>query len=152
MIRKPKKLKLIALFRKKMDAITDRVPWPNIHPNYISGSEIILALIFVLSFDEHNSVKMWIALGVLILGNIFDAVDGSIARKYHYDLEKGWIVDVVVDRITELIIFILFPWPWLAIWFANLLYTIIGYRYGYHTMLALRIPFLIYFVIVYFIL
>ena len=97
----------------------NQIDEPNIHPNIVSYSEVVLAIVFVFVFDATNPTRIGWALALLILGNLFDAVDGSIARKHGYDLEKGWIVDVSVDRITEFITFILFPWPWMVIWFIN---------------------------------
>jgi phosphatidylglycerophosphate synthase len=150
MIKKPQKIAWIAAYRKRQDAITDAIPWPNIHPNIISGLSIVFAIVFVIAFDPNDSMRLWLALAFLVIGNMLDAVDGSIARRYHYDLNKGWIVDVTVDRVAEFIIFLLFPIPWLVIWAVNLVVSIIAYQKGKHIMLALRIPFLIYFVIVYF--
>lgn len=137
--------------RSRMDPVTDSIPWPNIHPNIVSGAQVVAAMFFVIALLDPTRPRVWIAFALLLLGNILDAVDGSIARKYGYDQQKGWIVDVVVDRVAEFLTFILFPWYWLAIWLANIVYSIVGYKKGYHAMLALRIPFVFYFIWYYFV-
>lgn len=146
---KPKKYGFMKQIRSVTDRVTDSVPWPNIHPNIVSGSEVVVAILFVIALLDPTPARAWIAFGLLLLGNILDAADGSIARKYGYDMNKGWIVDVVVDRVTEFISFLLFPWYLMLIWVLNLIYSIVGYIKGYHSMLALRIPFIFYFLYYY---
>lgn len=73
------------------------MPFMWIHPNVISIISIFIFLPGMYFYAEGNSL-----LGTLfILGALFDAVDGTVARKRGISSPFGGVLDATIDRITE---------------------------------------------------
>jgi archaetidylinositol phosphate synthase len=67
---------------------------------------------------------VWLVLGAilaLLIGAYFDAVDGAMARRYHQISKMGGILDSVLDRVGEIVLYVglfiggLVP-GWLSLW------------------------------------
>jgi phosphatidylglycerophosphate synthase len=94
-------------FRKPIDDLIVKIPFPRINPDYISYSTLITTIISVYFFKKNNLGLFCLFLGLTLL---LDWMDGTIARKYHLESKKGWILDKTIDRISEIILFT-FIWP-----------------------------------------
>ena len=69
----------------------------NITPNNVTIFNIFLRMyIFYLFF---SGVKKYYLLGLLLLSNFFDALDGTLARKYNQVTEFGAFIDHTSDKI-----------------------------------------------------
>lgn len=94
-------------FRKPIDDFIAKLPFPNINPDYVSFSTLITTIIAVYFFTKH---EIWWFLGFLLLTLLLDWSDGTIARKYNRATRHGWLLDKIIDRISEIILFS-FIWP-----------------------------------------
>lgn len=133
---------------KKLRAITDyyvlRLPLPRINPNILSGLSIISSLGFILSLSlSESSLKLPFAF--LIITLLLDWLDGLIAKKHCLASEKGYIVDVASDRLSEAILFIPFFFPWFYLFTINMILTMFSFVRNRHIILPLRLIFAVYF-------
>ena len=120
----PSKIALVAKARELSDYWLMRLPWPNINPSLITGIAVPLSLVFVFLWDKY---PFWAFLA-LSVSLVTDWLDGIIAKKYHRASEKGWLADVITDRICEGIIFAKFFTPWFYFFLFNILMTFLSYK------------------------
>ena len=88
--------------RKPIDDFIVKIPFPRINPDYISFFTLITTIISVYFFLNG---KLWVFWIFLLLTLLLDWLDGTIARKYKMESIKGWWLDKIIDRISEIIIF-----------------------------------------------
>lgn len=138
----PRRVELAGKIRKLYDHWLIRLPWPNIDPTAVSLLSVMAALGFVY-FHMHD--YYWIAVIMLILNMLFDVIDGVIARKYFRTSRKGWIIDTLTDRMSELIIVSVFFTPWFYFWIVNVVLSFRSYVTNKSFILYLRVFFLIYY-------
>jgi CDP-diacylglycerol--glycerol-3-phosphate 3-phosphatidyltransferase len=74
----------------------------NIHPNVITISSLLLA---VIAFFFYRSGIFWAGGIFLFLCGIFDTFDGEIARRKNMISKLGGFLDSTVDRVNEFIIY-----------------------------------------------
>ncbi|KPL15400.1 hypothetical protein AMJ74_01615 [candidate division WOR_3 bacterium SM1_77] len=74
----------------------------NIHPNVITVSSLILA---VIAFFFYKNGTFWAGAIFLFWCGIFDTFDGEIARHKNMISKLGSFLDSTVDRINEFIIY-----------------------------------------------
>jgi CDP-diacylglycerol--glycerol-3-phosphate 3-phosphatidyltransferase len=74
----------------------------NIHPNVITVSSLIFALI---AFFFYKNGTFWAGAIFLFWCGIFDTFDGEIARRKNMISKLGSFLDSTVDRINEFIIY-----------------------------------------------
>jgi cardiolipin synthase len=65
-------------------------------PNLLTLSRIAIVPILILMLKDHNFVA---ALGAFLFAGVSDALDGWIAKRYHYTTRFGAILDPVADKI-----------------------------------------------------
>jgi phosphatidylglycerophosphate synthase len=94
-------------FRTPIDNWVVKLPFPKINPDYISYSTLVTTIISVYFFKKNSLGLFCLFLGITL---ILDWLDGTIARKYNLESKRGWILDKVIDRISEIILFT-FIWP-----------------------------------------
>ncbi len=140
-----KKLKFVSAFRKFTDSCVAFLPLPNVNPDIVSLMSLILSAVFL--FFDNILVQIIILIFVLIL----DWMDGLIARKYNFrknekEEEKGWMVDVIIDRLSEGVIFILYFNPWFWLFILNSILSLVSYKIRKHLSLPLRQAFLVWLV------
>jgi phosphatidylglycerophosphate synthase len=93
--------------RTPIDKWVVKLPFPKINPDYISYSTLVTTIISVYFFKKNSLGLFCLFLGITLL---LDWLDGTIARKYNLESKRGWILDKVIDRISEIILFA-FIWP-----------------------------------------
>ncbi len=138
---KHRKLIVVEKLRKFADAAIIDLPLPKINPNFVSGLSVLAAITFVLSLRFSYAI----AFAALVINLLLDLFDGVIAKKYGLESEKGYMVDVFADRLSEGIIFIPFFAPWFYLFALNnalSMYSFVSYK---HVILPLRHVFLAYF-------
>lgn len=74
----------------------------NIHPNVVTMSSLVLAII---AFFFYKSGIFWAGGIFLFLCGIFDSFDGEIARRRNMISKLGSFLDSTVDRVNEFIIY-----------------------------------------------
>jgi len=92
-----------------------------------NGATIIAFVIGVLSAGLVCLRMLWPAVAVLWLSGLFDAVDGTIARKTGTSSPLGTLLDIVFDRIVEILMLMALVYiePELALYVAVVLCSII---------------------------
>ena len=77
-------------------------------PNCISAFRILLIPLYVLLFFEAiriPSAKPLASAGfVFILAGISDALDGFLARHYHWITDIGKLLDPLADKLLEVVV------------------------------------------------
>lgn len=99
----PRRLPGVKDFRAWIDPKVMTLPWPKVSPDFVSVLGVIAAGIFLWAYRS----GVWWALGTLAASLFFDLADGAIVRKHfsnRSDEEKhrGWLHDVVFDRLAEI--------------------------------------------------
>lgn len=130
-----KKFRIIKQIRAVTDYYLLKLPLPKINPNIVSGMTIMTSLGFVFSLSE-SSPKLPFAFLMLTL--LFDSLDGLITRKHNIASEKGYIVDLTSDRISEAILVIPFFFPWFYFFVINMILTLFSFVSNKHIILPLR--------------
>jgi CDP-diacylglycerol--glycerol-3-phosphate 3-phosphatidyltransferase len=74
----------------------------NIHPNVITISSLVLAII---AFIFYRQGTFWAGAIFLFWCGIFDTFDGEIARRKNMISKLGSFLDSTVDRVNEFIIY-----------------------------------------------
>jgi len=76
-------------------------------PNLISFIRLLL-IIPVIWYLLHERYE--IALGLFIIAGLSDAVDGYLARKYHWGSHLGGWLDPVADKAMQVSVYICLTW------------------------------------------
>lgn len=131
------------LYRNLMDKYENHLVLPIKDPNFYQVLSILLSGVFLFKPQP----LLGITLIVAILYS--DWLDGAVARRYKLTSREGWMIDVVVDRISEGLMFVAYIGTTVGnIFFGLYLFNIIGAYYsvksGRHFLLAIRFFYLIY--------
>ena len=135
------KLGFVEKTRKKTDKPLLDLPLPKISPNKISALSIITSLLFLLVFPYSKVGAFLLIIATLAL----DWFDGLIAKKYKLASEKGYVVDMTADRMSEGLILVLFP-PWFVLFTLNNILSIFSFVKKKHVIIPLRHIFALYFI------
>lgn len=135
--------------KKIMDALLARfahITW--LDADKISGLSLVCSLLVNILFSKRMMIGGLFALfSVLFL----DALDGAVARvKGQATSKEGWIVDVSVDRISEVFISIALSRVFIFLAIFNTGLTIYSYKFKRCVIIPLR-QFLFFILIFYFI-
>lgn len=105
--------------------------------NWITLSRIffgpLFAYFFMHGMTENCMSSFWISLGMLILIEISDGIDGFVARKFNQVTDMGKYLDPLADSMSRLTIFLSFllagliPW-WMFLIFLYRDITVSGVR------------------------
>lgn len=136
----PVRLRFVKKTKEFLDSIFLKLPLPKVNPNAVSGLSIVTSIFFVLALDYP-----FLAFAIMLITFLLDGLDGLVARKYKLASEKGYMVDVFSDRLSEGIIFTPFFVPWFYLFTLNAILTVLGYARGKHRLIPLRPFFMLYF-------
>ncbi len=88
---------------KILDAIVRAVAYGGVHPNILTiigvGINVICGVLFGFGY-------FFIAGIVLILANLFDMLDGNVARLTGKTTKFGGFLDSTLDRLSDMVVFI----------------------------------------------
>jgi len=77
-------------------------------PNILCYIRIILVPLFVYFYlsgyfyeGGHNLVRLWIAIGFIVLASITDYIDGQVARKFNLITDLGKFLDPLADKFMQ---------------------------------------------------
>ncbi len=93
-------------------------------PNALTvGRGVLGPVIAYLITLEHQSILI-VALGLMIVAEISDYLDGVVARKLNQESELGRVLDPICDSIYHLSVFMAFLHnAWLSAWMLFIIYT-----------------------------
>jgi CDP-diacylglycerol---glycerol-3-phosphate 3-phosphatidyltransferase len=87
----------------------------------LTFSRIFIIPFFPLIYLEHDALGIsflyvpYILLGILLVCEITDIVDGMVARKTNTVTDLGKILDPMADTITRIFVFVTFTRGWISI-------------------------------------
>ena len=76
-------------------------------PNSVTSIGFLLTLVASLLYSSGLGT-VWLVWGTvlaLLIGAYFDAIDGAMARRYHQISKMGGILDSVLDRVGEIVLY-----------------------------------------------
>jgi len=90
-------------------------------PNFLTIFRLFLSPIFIVVFLLHH---WWVALGVAVIFEVTDLLDGFLARRYRMVSPLGKLIDPLADSTSRFSVFLAFvtapsvradPWPVLLV-------------------------------------
>lgn len=141
-----KKLKSAELVKKFKDALFLKLPLPRVNPDAISALSLVFSIVFLFSSN------LYFQIIILAMVLILDGMDGLVAEKYKYrknkkEKNKGWMVDVTVDRLSEGVISLVSFIPLFPLFILNSVLALWSYKTKRHLILPLRQILLLYLII-----
>lgn len=137
----PERLKLASWYRSVYQKLEPKMWVPKVNPSVYQVIAILLSFIFLVS--RESGIRFLLAFVIICL----DWWDGATARRYGLAGEEGYMIDVVVDRLSELVMF--FPLYggvpgiiWFVLSLVNLIMSFVSYKTGRHAILPLRFAYL----------
>jgi CDP-diacylglycerol---glycerol-3-phosphate 3-phosphatidyltransferase len=82
--------------------------------NYFTFIRIIMSPIFLLVYVEHVALGItfqllpYVLIGLLLISEFSDALDGFLARKYNQVTDLGKVLDPMADSIARISVFLTF--------------------------------------------
>lgn len=120
-----------------------KIPWVN--PSWYQLVGLFLS-VFIL-FVQSDAIASLIVATVLLL----DWFDGMSARVLGLVSRKGWMLDVTVDRVSEMFMFVPFllsgEWWWFFAGVVNILLSHYSVVTGKHRILPLRFFYLVFLIV-----
>ena len=143
----PQRTKLAKIYRSVLDRYESYLVFPIRDPNFYQVLSVFLSAVFLFKPQPF--------LGVCLMSLILlsDWMDGAAARKYKLTSREGWMIDVVVDRISEGFIFVVYLGTFVGnlcfgIYLLNIIGSIYSIKSGKHLLLPIRFFYLIYLIII----
>lgn len=94
-------------------------------PNFVTSIRIFLSPVFIVLFLMDNAYMKLLSVGVILICEISDIVDGYLARKYKSVTTIGKLLDPLADSIFRFSVFLsLFATGYAQLW----MIVIIFYR------------------------
>jgi phosphatidylglycerophosphate synthase len=124
-------------YRSVTKFLERHISLPAVNPSVYQVAAILASLAFLYTDSD------WVKIGLLLFILLTDWLDGATARQHGTQTRAGYIMDVVIDRASEVIIFIGAASTPLGFVFFALSLVNIGLAYysivtGKHTLLPLR--------------
>lgn len=133
----PERLKTATWYRSISQNFEKKIWLPKINPSVYQMAAIILSFVFLMIDDKP---MRFVILAIILIS---DWLDGATARKYGLCGESGYMIDVVVDNLSEYIMF--FPihggvaeMVWFVLSMINLALSFLGFKTGKHLLMPLR--------------
>jgi phosphatidylglycerophosphate synthase len=142
----PVRTQLAQLYRQPLHKLERVLPFPIKDPNVYQLLGLTLSVFFL--FTKTSSQQIIILSLVLIL----DWFDGATARKFSLTSKSGYLIDVLVDRFSEGLIFIAVlnstaGKVFFGFYLLNNILSFYSVKSGKHTIIALRFFYLIFLII-----
>ncbi len=139
----PQKMKISKSYRVILNAVEKRVHVLNVNPSIYQVFGVMLSIIF---FYKPTVVIQSILIAIILL---LDWLDGFTARQYKTITLSGYMIDVVIDRFSEGIIFFSFIGTTVGnlfyiLWLCNVILSYVSIHKHIHISFPLRFMYLIY--------
>lgn len=93
-------------------------------PNLLSLGRAILGPVVLTLILSEAPWGLWVALGLMLVAEATDYIDGEVARRFDQESEIGRLVDPVCDSIYHLSVFLAFlAMGWMAAWMLFVIYA-----------------------------
>ncbi len=93
-------------------------------PNLLSLLRGLLGPVVLALILSEAAWALWAALGLMLLAELTDFIDGEIARRYGQETELGRLADPVCDSVYHLSVFLAFlAMGWMAAWMLFVIYA-----------------------------
>jgi len=141
----PKRSDVAQIYRKVLVGFEKYLIFPIKNPNFYQIFSLIVSTLFL--FVVGTELRALLVLSVLVA----DWLDGAVARRYKLANRQGWLIDVVVDRVSEGFIFaaVLFTGvgkAFFALYLVNIVLSMYSIKSQKHLILPLRFFYLIFLV------
>lgn len=77
-------------------------PFRRTNPNALSALSLVFALGFGVFYFLSSEYTIVIAIFLLVLSSLFDAIDGKVARMRRLSSKRGDLVDHFFDRVSDI--------------------------------------------------
>lgn len=139
----PKRNKLAKVYRNILDRYEDKLVFPIKDPNFYQIMSVFLSALFLF-----KPQPIWAIVSILVI-LLSDWMDGAVARKYGLTSREGWMIDVVIDRISEGLMFVVYLGTmvgkiFFGIYLVNIALSFYSIKSGKHLLIAIRFFYLIY--------
>jgi CDP-diacylglycerol--glycerol-3-phosphate 3-phosphatidyltransferase len=86
-------------------------------PNAITWYRVVAAVPIILLLVSGSNTALWAALGLMIVAEISDGIDGWVARRYGQVSAVGKILDPMADSLYRVSVFTAFAANrWIPVW------------------------------------
>lgn len=138
----PKRTGLANFYRSALDKWEKYLVFPLKNPSYYQVIGLMLSVVYLFS---STLIFQSVIVGIIL---ILDWMDGAVARRYNLVGREGWMIDVVVDRLSEGFIFaaLLFTpigMVFFALYILNIFLSMYSVKSGKHLVLPLRFVWLL---------
>lgn len=128
-------------YRKILSFFEDYLVLPKINPSWFQLAGLLLSLGYI--YLNSDITKLWFLVIILIL----DWLDGASARMQGKASLSGWMIDVLIDRLSEGFIFwaeigTKMGYTFFILWILNCVLSIYSVKSGKHVLLAIRFAFI----------
>lgn len=142
MVDVPQRLGLAKMYRSVYQSWERYMPVPKVNPSVYQVLALVLS--FGVLIVEGKWMKFLLVLAIILC----DWWDGATARKLKIDTEAGYMTDVAIDRLSEMVMFYPITGGVLAellfgVAILNVALSFISYRIGRHYVLPLRFAYLL---------
>lgn len=105
---------MITQFKKHLEPVIAIIAYPFLswNPSILTLLSLVFAILFFAGIVTH---LYWLSL-ISIVGFLFDALDGYVARKQNKVTEFGGFLDSVIDRIADFFFITSFGFAHLVSW------------------------------------
>jgi CDP-diacylglycerol--glycerol-3-phosphate 3-phosphatidyltransferase len=93
-------------------------------PNLLSLGRALLGPVVLTLILSEAPWGLWAALGLMVVAEATDYIDGEVARRFDQESEIGRLADPVCDSIYHLSVFLAFlAMGWMAAWMLFVIYA-----------------------------
>ena len=132
----PSRFRVALLVKKVFDAILAKIPFlKKLDPDVVSGLSLISSLPTYIYLMVGPTVPAIVSLVIVLF---LDVLDGVIARVKGQASLRGWIVDVSVDRVSEVLISLALGRLFTLVVVINIYLSLYSYRNKKHIILPIR--------------
>jgi len=137
----PRRFNWVGAYRIKLHQLTSWLPLPNINPSIFTFLSLVASVGFAFIWSRQPG---WAAV-LLAVSLLLDWLDGAIAEHFHRASAKGWWIDAIEDRLSEIIILGPFAIIWTYLFALNASLTFVSYKIRVNVTMPLRFTFFFYF-------
>ncbi len=120
---------MLSSFKPIIDKTTQKLvtPMSNVNPNLLTLIGIVPSICFFVCV----LAKLYLLSLVFYIGNVFDLLDGAVAKKFHKVTPFGGFLDSTFDRISDFFIITSFGFAGLVRWPIVLSLLLFSYLVSY---------------------
>jgi phosphatidylglycerophosphate synthase len=128
-------------YRKILTFLEKKFRLPTINPSWFQVVGLLMSVYYLFLFAI--PIKIFFIAIILLL----DWFDGAAARQQNKKSLEGWMIDVMIDRLSEGFIFFAeigstIGLVFFILWIANVALSIYSVKTGKHILLALRFAYI----------